>query len=744
MSSRPPDRARRAAAVRAALVGTLPVFGAPASAADGYDLTTFFRSETAAQYGEYNGLEGDGQGVALNADLSTALAFGTERHLDLTLRNVGLDTYLARFGLREAGRFRIALSIEGQQQIERLDLSSPYVPSTLTLPAGWVAGADTTALTGLTRFANGNLTEETGRQIVRLEADWQASDRTGFGLDYRWEKFDGTQFRGVALYANAGSNVPAVHLPVPVNAIEQSLELSSYTRLLGTSVNLTGGWSRFNNSVSLLEWQNPWAIGLPGVDYPDGSGALSGAPDHERFFGSIAFAARPAPGLSVTFDADGSLTTMDDALAPWTPNDSLLTPLPLPLDRFDVDQGNLALRGRLRYRPTNGAMRRAAIRLSWRYQERDSDLPREAWVYPRGDATDQPDAALALFNTVHDTSLEKIVGGLDVRTPWRGMVTAEVHRLERNRDNAAVNTNVTEGIRGSYRFRPVASLALRFETLIETTDASTYDFRRSFYLRRTETFVEATPTEQQYDNHPFLRQYHLAPHEARAWRARATWTPTVDGRFQFQLGGRVDVRERKYEDSPFGLVSRDAQTYGIDASLAIGTDLNLSSWASVEFADVRSVGRSFGGGIEKAANQVTPPLPQASDPDRDWTSDFEDRLLALGVAVDWQPLPNWTLHGDYTLTLTNSGQRLDSGAGLDTGGNLPTVETDLHHLRVRAERALVADFRVGFAWEYYRFDQSDWRFTDVDLTTLDNVLLAGARNHDEVVNLLALSVSRRF
>lgn len=714
-----------------------------ALAADGFTVTTFHRQQDAAQYGEYSGLQRSGPGVIIDGALDFALEGDVDRRVRLAVANLGLDTYLARARFDDAGRLRIRLDIEGQQQVERLDLTTPFDSASLQLGGAWVGAAGTEGFTGTGPFTGG-VDEVSGRQQIRFDARCQVNPRSTLTLNYQWQKFDGTQIRGVATYLDANSPFAAL-LPAPVNAVEQTLSVQLDTTLLGVRLSTSGGWSRFDDSSDLLTWQVPWMIGLPGTDFPDGRGALSGSPDHDRFFGRLAFAARPFPGLSVAFDADGSLTRMDTDVADWTVNGTLATPLPLPLERFDVEQADVAFSGRLRYRPTDGALRRSSVRLAWRYRERDSDMPRLPWAYPPGDAFDQPDADQALLNTVHDNDLQSLVAGLDVRTPWQGQATAELRWRERNRDNAAVNTNTTEGVHGSYRFRPVDSIALRLETTLETTDASLHDFRRSYLLRRTEAFIANVPEDQRFDNHPFLRQYHLAPHESRAWRARVAWTPTARGDWQFQLGGQFDVRERKYEDSPFGLISRDGQTYALDASLVMGNRMSWSGWASVEFADVRSAGRAFGGGIEKPANQVQAPLAQGSDPAQDWRSDFEDRIFALGAAVEWQPRPFWTFTGDYTLTFTRSGQRLATGTALTSvGGDLPTVETDLHHLRLRLDRATAAGFRFGFAWEFYRFDQTDWALDDVTPTTLGNVLLAGERNHDEIVQLLAVHVGRRF
>jgi MtrB/PioB family decaheme-associated outer membrane protein len=714
------------------------VLGVDGVAADqSVTLNLSYSGADAAHFGEYTDLYEEGPYLVGALDLYGGLGSGNGRWR-LDARNLGLGTYGAELGLAEQGGYELSLSFDGLRQFKRGDGRTPFRGNdSLVLPANWVAGPTTGALTmlgaDLRRFD-----QRKERDILRFDAVYLFGPAWSVEAGFKQEDKTGTQVLGGAMFVDAARGNAAL-LPAPIDYTTQDFTstLRYGTRRFNTSVAYL--FTRFENDRSQLTWDNPFAGVVDArADFPNGRGALSLAPDYDRQQIRIDGSLVPLPGFDLQWDGAWASTRQDERFLPYTVNTDLVVNTTLPRNSLG---GELVTRSgdlRVNYQPRVAALRKVTLRGGYHYDERDYDKPRDAYQYVRGDGADQPDAALAIVSTAHDSRREGFDVGADYRLPWwRGKLSLEYQYQDIARRNVAVDETETDTYRTVLRATPVPSLGTRLMWSFTDRKASTYDWAQSYFSRRTTDFINQVPDDQRFDNHPALRQFNLANAEIDAVELNVSYA----GIAQWFFAADIEWRELNFDRSQFGLIRTESWRYGVDLQYTPVDALSAFGYASFTRYGSDAAGRSFGGGIEKPANRVVPPLPQGSDPARDWDVSTDDDVWTIGAGVTWHYSENLEFVARYTNVTTESGNEFTSGgSAFLVTRSLPDVETVLHDLSLNADYRVRADLRLSLQYRYYRYDEDDWAYDAVAPATLPNVLTLGERADNEVVNMIGISV----
>lgn len=701
-----------------------------------YETRALYAGSDAAHFGEYRGLEEEGG--YLVADF--LIEGGNQSHYWIAEgHSLGLSTYDFRSEFGRQDRYVIELTLDGIAQFKRDDGVTPYLVASddrLGLPAGWTAGSGTSDFTSFSDNAS-NVDQELQRDTASISIEYNFNPNWRLDASFRQEQVVGTKIEGASLYFDA-STAFAVQLPVDVDY--DTTTFSNTLHYSGERINaaLTLTRVEFDNKNGQVIWANPYGgLGNPNVDYPSGEASLSTTPDHERrqirFTGGYLSAA--LPGLGIQWDSAWEEVERDEPLDPYTVNSTLIVTDPLPRQDLDADLDKFSATIRISYRPS--ALRALALRAGYRVDDRADDKPEDVFSYVRGDAFDQLDSSLAIYSREQDYEKERFTAGADYRLPfWRGKLSFDYEYEETERRQAAVQETEQDTYRGALRLSPFDTSTIRFGWHFTDQGASTYEWDQSFLARRTPTFISQVPEDQRFDNHPGLSQYHLANAETD----ELTLSLSHSGFDRWTIGFDYRWQDIEYDETEFGLTNAESRSYSLDVQYFTTARLTAYGYATLSNYETDAAGRSFAGGAEKPANHVFPPLPQASDPRRNWFVVTEDDIASAGAGLTWQMNErlNLELQLVYVNTESDNGFSGGGAAGLNTAG-LPTVETELRHLTLSVEYALTSSSVLTFQYQHYDYKETDWAMQDVTWNTMNNLLGLGEQPDDENINLFGIS-----
>jgi MtrB/PioB family decaheme-associated outer membrane protein len=693
-----------------------------------------YTSDPNFMFGQYNGLQEDGANLIGN--LNWTSFDNADSYWKISGNDLGLDTREGSITWGKVDRLKVSLGFDSQLQVRNNSGATPFRGNNqLTLPEDWVSGTYTSQFSNLNESLRGFDRElERNRYSLGFEArindDWQ------FLSNLNYEDKKGTSDTGGAVFSDASAG-DSVLLPAEVDYSTTELDLGLLYQ--GNRLNLDGRlfYSDFNNREELLSWQNPYSNFGPNVRYPAGVAGLGLAPDNERSSGRLSGHYLIAPEARLQFDGSYSVTSQDQDFADYTVNPLLTADVPVPLDNLNGEVATGIANVRLLMRPL------AKLNLELRYKglNKDYDAPREGYQYVPGDGGNQSRPALSVYNTRHDYSTQTFGIEGSYRLPLHSKLRLEYDYETIHRDNAAVDKTRESRFVAAYRIQPWQSFSTNIELHLGDRAASTYEWAQSYYAMLDTDLINATPDKQRYQNHPSMSQFYLANREYLEGRLDFSFIPTTD----WNLNLNLQLREDDYDKTELGLDKTQWRRLHFSASYNAAENLNLSFYGGYDNYEADQTSRAFRGGQEKNAFEVTSPLPQASDPTRNWDIDSSDASITLGANLNWLALDNVELDLDYSFVDTRSKQDMKSygGTGL-APSDLPDVDTTLHHIQASGTWHLRDSLSIKLDYQYYRYSSNDWAWQGVNANTIDKVLSFGERNPNEQIHYVGASVIYRW
>jgi MtrB/PioB family decaheme-associated outer membrane protein len=499
-------------------------------------------------------------------------------------------------------------------------------------------------------------------------------------------------------------------------------------------LNLEGrvDYSDFDNKDDILVWQNPYRS-----RYPDSAGGLGLAPDNEHLQGRITGQYIITPTARFQFDGSYAITEQDQDYLDYSVNPSASLDEPLPRDSFDGEAQTGTFNAKLWLRPLN----KLDFDLFYKGRERDYDNPRDGYRYIRGDGLSQPREALTVYNTSHHFQSQTMGIEGTYRMPMRSRLQLEYAYELVERENAAVEETKEDRFTLGYRIQPMDNVTARVELLYGDRQADTYNWDQRFYALLDTELINATPDNQRYINHPELSQYYMSNREREQGKLDLTWTPTQSWHLNFNML----LQDDDYDQTYTGLRYAYWQRFHLSASYNPSSDISATLYGGLDSYESEQMGRSFRGGAEKNAFEIYPPLPQASDPDRDWRMDVTDESITLGANINWQLSETIELEADYSFVDTESDQDYRSYGAADVDPqDMPTIETTLHHFEASGTWQMRKDLSFKLDYQYYRYSSDDWALQDVQANTIDKVLTFGAKNPNEQIHYVGVSAIYRW
>jgi MtrB/PioB family decaheme-associated outer membrane protein len=606
--------------------------------------------------------------------------------------------------------------------------------SSLTLPGDWQAGISTTD------FSNSPFTFD--RELLRKELGIALgkglTDSISINARINVEDKSGTELKGLSIYTNA-ANPQAVLLPTPVDQTTTQFNISIDYGTASSGADLRLFLTDFDNRIRQVSWQNPYASGLGNaVDYPAGTGAYAASPDHDHRGYAAALAYRFANGLQFNIDVSETATKQQDDLLPYSVNAALPVSQPLPEASPDAELHTGLLNMALSMAPAKGLR----LDLRYRHAERENKIARFAWQYIRGDGGAQPGADFSVYNRPLHGKTDLWVAKASYRIAGKGKLRLSYEFEERYRNYAAVTK--TEEDRYTVQFdtirtgKPGSKIQHHLKAGMADLAGSTYEWSRSFFQLLPASMINQIPADQRWINHPLLRQFHVANQRKRDFQYRATWQPVEPWLVQLQ----AQSRKTDFDRSELGL--NHADSTAINFNLSYIGDSHYTAWLALSYSndDRQQSGRDFGSGLQKPANRLLSPLPQGSDPTRNYIVDTETDTLTATLGMNWRLNEKLSIASNYSQVNAYEDYMLRvSGARDLTAGNLPRIKHHMYTLNTTVNYLISDKVQMSFQHQYFSYQNDNWHYEDTTPDTMSKVLGSGQQNPDEVVNVITLAMS---
>ena len=698
--------------------------------AGGVQLGAGYTSDDNSMFGQYNGLHESGATVIGNLhwqDFSRS-----DSYWRASVSDLGLDTREGELIWGRSDNLRVRVGFDSQIQVRNNSGETPFGGSdnALRLPANWETGS-TTATFGQLEASLRQFDRELERDTLFAGVEAKLSDNWRIDSSLSYEEKQGTSDIAGAMYVDASAGDSAF-LPMSVDYRSTDFDLGLIYS--NGKLNMEGrlDYSDFENKDDILLWQNPYRS-----RYPDSSGGMGLAPDNDQLRGRITGQYVITPTARFQFDGSYAVANQDQDYLSYSVNSAASITEPLPRDSFDGEAQTGTLNAKLWLRP----LRKLDVEVFYKGRERDYDNPRDGYRYIRGDGSRQPREALTVYNTSHHFISKTMGIEATYRMPKRSRLQVEYAYENVERENAAVEETKEDRITVGYRIQPVHNFTTRLELLYGNRQASTYNWDQRYYALLDVELINATPDNQRYINHPQLSQYYMSNREQERGKLDVSWLPADNWNLNFNLLVQNDDYDKTYTGLRYSYWER----YHFSASYNPTSGVSATLYGGFDQFESEQMGRSFRGGIEKNAFAIYTPLPQASDPDRDWRTDSTDESVTVGANLHWQPAESIELEADYSFVDTQSDQKFRSYGAADVNPeNLPTVETTMHHFVASGTWHMREDLSLKMDYQYYRYSSDDWALQGVQADTIDKVLTFGARNPNEQIHYVGVSAIYRW
>ncbi|SDD14668.1 MtrB/PioB family decaheme-associated outer membrane protein [Aquimonas voraii] len=657
----------------------------------------------------------------------------TSRFWRAEVRDAGGPQPSVSLALGEAGRWRI--EAEGG----RLSSGVTQVLTPMhadgrggfALPAGWVPGATTAAMRELLPSL---VPVELERRRGQAELRGRAILGAHLQLDARYRESQQSGLRRfAAVSGNTGGNARAILLAAPLDQRTRTADLGLLHA--GPRLQLRTGFylSHFDNALDALSWQTPFAQ-VAGWAAGTGSPALNRAqPAPDNRFHQLSLAAGYALSPSLRLNADLAVGQMrqNQAYLDYSAVPALLAALSVPLPRPDLD-------GRVDTRLLSLRLaQRSDSALRWdarlRIDDRDNRTPVDEYVYISGDSELQSAAANSArrrFNVAPGYRDSLYALGAGWHPHQRFGIDAELAHQAIKRTASARSDSREQRLLLKLRHRVGERFDYGFKLGGADREGSTYLGSRDFVESHSPDYIASVPGA--FENLPGLRQYHLADRRRHQVGGFASFAASARSQWNLSLG---EVRD-DYRASEFGLTDSRVRHVQLDLAQGLTQNLWLNAFAGREWLDAAQRGRAFQGGANR--------LPQANDPNRNWSVKHADTVDSLGVGLAHRaPGSRLRLRADASLSDAQGALRVTTGSAL-TSAPLPDTRARLLRVDAGFEYVLREGVELGLHYRLERFDGADFAEDGTAPNTLANVILLGDESPDYRAQAWLLNLRWRF
>jgi MtrB/PioB family decaheme-associated outer membrane protein len=629
-------------------------------------------SDDVARFGNGTGMDEIGAEVDLGGN-GVYVSDGTR--MTWYAEDLGLDSRVLDITVGKPGTYEIGLGYRELPYRLFGDTATVFTLSdsqTLTLPATWVTAGTTSGFTELASSLRPQNIEK-DRQVIEFGATYLPTSKVRLYADYSRQQRDGVSIM-------AGSRfTQSAYLPRPVDDYTDRFDAG--VRFLAGPVNLALAYygSFYRNELDSLTWDNPFSM-VPGAEL----GRLALEPDNDFQQFSLSGVYRTDTfNTVIAFSAAMGRGEQNDKLLPYTINSTLvsLAPLPPTLDG-QVDTSNYA------FTLTSRPHKRASVKLSYRFDERDNQTPVTMWsrvitdtIGSGGPEANVPysfeRARLNVSGTLKVFDTLSVSGGYD--------------RTDLDRDYQEVAQQSEDTGWGKARWRPTAWLEATFKGGASRREVEDYD----------------TDIAVSLGQNPLMRKYNLA------YRYREFGELSLSASLPekpLSVGMTWFYADDSYTESQLGMTESNEDRFTVDFSWAVSDAASIYVTAGTEAIDA----------IQLGSETFTGPTWEASHDDSFTHYGGGFRLAAMEDKLD--------LTFDYTRS-DGETEILFAGQAVSPVP-LPQLDSTMDSLRLSLRYVVSARFDATFGARWERFEANDWALEGVQPDTLPTVLTMGASPYD--------------
>ena len=405
----------------------------------------------------------------------------------------------------------------------------------------------------------------------------------------------------------------------------------------------------------------------------------------------------------------------DEALLPYTINPDLQVHTPVPLATLDGEIDTTLLNLRL----TTQLMRRLAVAVNYRYDERDNNTPRAVYPYIGGDSQDQRPFEDGRINLPYSYEDESLNATATWRLNGRTRLKGGVEWSDYSREYSEVADSDEFGWTVGVNLNALESLAFSLDYRESDRDVDAYVGNRPLI----DSHVPGTIEEDEWENHPLLRKYFLTDRERDEVRLRADFFPITE----FSLGLAFNQFEDDYGDGFFGLNEAEIDAYSVDFGWYPKDGVALTGYYTQEEYDSDQSNRSFNNAAA------------AEDPDRNWFANTNTDVDTWNLSLEFSNVGEdrgWRgVNFGFDWTVSDTSSRIDvTSPGLNTAP-LPNLRSELHSLSAWALLTVGVRSSLRISVESEELETDDFGLDNVVPDTLANVLTLGqsAANYDLIL-----------
>jgi MtrB/PioB family decaheme-associated outer membrane protein len=641
-------------------------------------------SDDSFKFGEYTGLNEQGGYIDGSATIRSRSHDGS--WLDLSATNLGLDTRSLSVASGKQGSYRLSFGYKELPHNISGTALTPFLgvgTSSLTLPSGWVPGANTGTMPELAASLHG-IDLETQRRAVDLGASLTSVVHWEFAVRFRHEDKLGT-------LGTAGSFVfGSSQLGMPVDYDTNQMDVSAAYSRSRLQVRLAYYGSIFKNNDVALTWANPYVPLVAGAT----AGQRALAPSNQ--FQQLVVSAGYEFGKSTHATADVALgrMTQDEPFLPYTTNSSLTTQ---PLPRSSLDGRVNTLTGNLKI--TSVVTDKLRFDAAFTYDDRDNQTPQAVYDWITTDVA--PAAASPRTNLPYSSthSVAKLDGGYALARDLR--IDAGCDYDEYKRDLQEVDRTQEHICWGKATGRAFD----RAEFMLKGSHAE-----------RTISNYTANPEIVSPEN-PLMRKYNMADRD----RDTAALRVDVPIGERISVGLESNISWDHYRKSVIGLLDGRSAAVAADCAFSLSQDTSATCYLSHEQINSNQANAEF--------------LPGAPL----WYASNKDTIDTAGAGIKHRASDKLDIGLDYTYS-RSTGEISIRGATV----GFPDLTSRLDSAKLYATYLLKKRLSLRLAYWYENYRTEDWALDGVTPSTISNVLAFGQGNPSYHVYVITLSGRYQF
>ncbi len=710
-------------------------------------------SRDSFKFGEYSGHEDKGPFAIASFDIlqrSPYDGFSTQ-YWDLEGTNLGIESRSARAAYGHQGLFEIFGEYDQIPHFRLDDAQTPFIGAggtNLTLPAGWVAGANTANLTQLTASLRA-VEIETERQRYGGGFSWNLGTDWELAASYRREEKDGLETIA-GIFGSTGGNPRSAILPKPIDYTTHESDINLSFNGERLQARLGYHLSQFDPHKDSLIWSNPYTANAAWDASQSfasgGQGRLALEPDNSAHLVTLSAGYMVDPTTRVAGNFSYGRMLQDEDFLPYTINpnltgaDGVSAPAALPRNSLEGDITTLHANLSVSARP----LPKANLKGEYTFDDRDDNTPRDVFLTIPNDSgfsggpppagADQLAIAgdRARVNRTYSRRSHKVEldGGYQVLSDLNLGVGYDFETIDRESTEAEFTYEHTGRIKAKYAPSSYASGWVSYA--YSERDGSEYESNLPFLISYSPEHVATLAGTGLYEQNPFMRKFYIADRRRQVAKASVTIYP--HDQVTLGLGGSYSTSD--YHNTDIGLVYQNYGSATFDATFVPTERVTLSGFFTYETMDSDQVGYQRAGAAIDPSTVLNPALF--------WEETIHDRGYNAGFEVEWAAIEDkLDVFFDYTYSRTVTEFDLEAGSGLTAPLPLPNLTTTMHGFGVRGDYTVTPAVVVRLGYRFESFDTKDFALDGVN-EAITGVIGLGDSSRDYDVHLVGASVVFSF